>query len=307
MNLQSLSLVITSLATVGVFSATTDAANNHKESTIIKEGNRVIVVEYDQDGHQNTRIKIFPQTHDEKLLNFDSGGLDNAKGKIKEVASAVPNKGQGHSGESYSGAPKELICYGKCKEKIAGAMEKAKEKVSETAHDGIGKKKEIAHEILARKKETACEVGHTAAKAVGKARETASHAAHSAKETIKQSMNKAKDTLLDAVDKGGTLRSDFRGNVSDEVLRMVRGAKQALKMNILNSMMGVFNLMVFSIAFGLCIWVLLFQAMCYQELCQGYNLEWCRVRYESAGLAVKEFLSILFTWSHGQLRLSSKV
>ncbi|KAI4332171.1 hypothetical protein L6164_017101 [Bauhinia variegata] len=178
MNLQSLSLVITSLAAVGVFSATTEAANNHRESTIIKEGNRVIVVEYDQDGHQNTRIKISPETHDKKPVNFDSGGLDNAKGKIKKVASAVPNKGQAHSGESDSGAflqiPKEPFCGGECKEKVAGAMEKAKEKVSETAHDGIDKKKEIAHEILARKKETAREVGHTAAEAVGKARETAS-------------------------------------------------------------------------------------------------------------------------------------
>ncbi|KAI4332184.1 hypothetical protein L6164_017114 [Bauhinia variegata] len=259
MNLQSLSLVITSLAAVGVFCATTEAANNHRESTIIKEGNRVIVVEYDQDGHRNTRIKISPQTHDEKLVNFDSGGLENAKGKIKKLASAVPNKGQGHSVESDSGAflqtPKELICGGECKEKVAGAMEKAKEKVSETAHHGIDKKKEIAHEILARKKETAREVGRTAAKAVGKARETASHAAHSVKETTKQSMNKAKDILHDAVDKGVTLRSDFRGNVADDALKMVRGAKQALKMNILNSMMGVFNLMGFSIAYGLCIWV----------------------------------------------------
>lgn len=125
MNVLGVSLLLTSLAAAGIFSP------NEKQgaSTIVKEGHRVVVVEYDQDGPHNTKISISPE-------------------QIKEAASVVPNLGQGISQDyapNFMHAPKELICdaYGKCKHKIAEAAEKTKDK----AHEALHKKKEAARQV----------------------------------------------------------------------------------------------------------------------------------------------------------------
>ncbi|XP_028800417.1 transmembrane protein 205-like [Neltuma alba] len=124
-NLVALSLVMASLAGAG---------------TIVKEGHRVVVVEYDQDGHHNTKISITP---DQPLH-----------------------------------APKELICdaYGKCKHKIADAMGRAKDtkakdtlkgakEVSETVADSVGKAKETVshrtHYVQEKAKDTLKEAKDT--------------------------------------------------------------------------------------------------------------------------------------------------
>ena len=56
MNLLALSLLITSLTATSIFSPNPKQQPN----TIVKEGHKVVVVEYDQDGYQNTKISILP-------------------------------------------------------------------------------------------------------------------------------------------------------------------------------------------------------------------------------------------------------
>lgn len=62
LNVVALSLVVTSLAAAGVFGSAPQTNQKHPqlESTIIKEGHRVVVVEYDEDGRQNTKISMSP-------------------------------------------------------------------------------------------------------------------------------------------------------------------------------------------------------------------------------------------------------
>ncbi|XP_057746302.1 uncharacterized protein LOC130965553 [Arachis stenosperma] len=182
------------------------------ESTIVKEGHRVVVVEFDGDGYQNTKISISPEQH----ADSDTGD--------------------------------DLICdaYGKCKYKIASAVEKAKEK----AHDVI----DFERESLAKKKEMT-------RGAVEKAKETVYDKAHDAKEYAKEAVENVKEH-------GETLKNDVVMNVTEgnDMLLGVRVAMRRVaavylgSMDNLDSLMSVANLMGFTTAYGLCVWVTFFSS-----------------------------------------------
>ncbi|RDX68713.1 Transmembrane protein, partial [Mucuna pruriens] len=127
MNVLGLSLVISSLAAAGILSPT---QQKQGANTIVKEGHRVVVVEYDQDGNQNTKISISPEQATHHVL-------DNAKG----TASVLTH------------GPKDLICdaYGKCKDKMVDAVEKTKDK----AQEDIQKKKEAVRQVVDKSRDTA--------------------------------------------------------------------------------------------------------------------------------------------------------
>ncbi|KAL4389945.1 hypothetical protein HN51_010882 [Arachis hypogaea] len=247
MNVFATSLFLISLA--GMFSPTPSADQKQAESTIVKEGHRVVVVEFDGDGYQNTKISISPEQH----ADSDTGDvLNTAKEKMKEVASVLPNVGQGLSSQAHDAAflhaSKDLICdaYGKCKYKIASAVEKAKEK----AHDVI----DFERESLAKKKEMA-------RGAVEKAKETVYDKAHDAKEYTKEAVENVKEH-------GETLKNDVVMNVTEgnDMLLGVRVAMRRVaavylgSMDNLDSLMSVANLMGFTTAYGLCVWVTFFSS-----------------------------------------------
>ncbi|KAK7404215.1 hypothetical protein VNO78_04906 [Psophocarpus tetragonolobus] len=212
MNVLGLSLVITSLAAAGILSP----QQKQGASTIVKEGHRVVVVEYDEGGHQNTKISISPEQpthkhdHDDEILH-----------SIKEAASVLPNLGQGISQEPQDGpllhAPRELICdaYGKCKHKISDAMEKTKEKAQEAIH----KKKDEARQV---------------SDAVGKTKESVYRNVHETAETAKEHV---------------------AGNVSNARNAFRHAFNSFLGIESLNSFMGFANLLGFSTAYGMCVWV----------------------------------------------------
>lgn len=228
MNVLALSLVVTSLAAASMFSPspTTENQKQAPASTIVKEGHRVVVVEYDQDGYHNTKISISPEQQ-QQIDDVDSTSvLENAKDKIKEAASVLPNMGQGISNNENAAfnfhAPKELICdaYGKCKHKIAGAMGKAQDTV-----------------------EVAREVGNTVGDTVGKAKETVYEKANDVREYTKDSVDKGKEHVVRNV-------SEVRNSVKEGVKRVVRKLGWSLE-----SFMGVVSLLGFATAYGMCVWI----------------------------------------------------
>lgn len=198
MNVVALSLVVTSLATAGVFSpAPTKQNDDNDDNLIVKEGHRVVVVEYDQEGHPITKVSISPDDTSRHHLHADklSSTAEIAKEKYNEDASVLPDHAEG---EWHS--PKELICdaYGKCKHKIADAIWRTKEAVSEKAHDIAEKTKEAvsekAHDVSEKTKET---VHDGAEKAKGKAHDVA----EKTKEKVHDAAEKAKEKTHDIVDK----------------------------------------------------------------------------------------------------------
>lgn len=168
----SLSLVLTSLAAA---------------STIVKEGHRVVVVEYDQGGHQNTKISISPEQPTHANL-------------------------------------KDPICdaYGKCKHKIVDAMEKSQEVIHEKK-DEIAANKEAARQVAGKTKE----------RVYDKAR----HVHEYAQNTVETAKNHIACNV---------------SNAKDAFKRLIAGS---LERQSLNSLMGVANMLGFSTAYGMCVWV----------------------------------------------------
>ncbi|XP_015867416.3 uncharacterized protein LOC107404927 [Ziziphus jujuba] len=285
MNLVSLCLVLTSLFAAGVWSPSPPLSEKKKnqEEVIVKKGHRVVVVEYDdQKQHPNTKISISPDydgdgiSHTyQKFSTETMDALGNAKDKIKEASSSsslVPNLGRYEDGKS----PKELICdaYGKCKHKIATAMEKTKDAVSEKTHEAYDKAKErVSHK--------AHDVGEAVEEAYDKAKETVSDKAQRIEHRAKESAEKAKETMKAAKDVGKTIANDVVDNVSGQVGEAthnitehagakVRDGAEKIKTkskkrfyekpsygfgNLMSNVFGVMNFVGLAAAFGMSTWV----------------------------------------------------
>lgn len=116
MNVVALCLLVTSLVTAGFWSP---APEKHDQdvNVVVKDGHRVVVVEYDEDGHPNTKVSISPEH--EILASATEMVGDEA------VNTAEIEK----TGRAF--APRELICdaFGKCKHRISATLDKAKDKV----------------------------------------------------------------------------------------------------------------------------------------------------------------------------------
>ncbi|KAM3759475.1 hypothetical protein ACB098_01G123100 [Castanea mollissima] len=289
MNLLALCLVVTSLVSAGVWSPTPPSPA--EEDVIVKDGHRVIVVEYDQGDHPNTKVSISPEQQHQHHET-----PPNPMEKIKEASSVLPNLGQGLSqlSEKATTTPKELICdaFGKCKHRIASAMGKAKDKVSETAHEAIDKTKETTHEAIAKEKGMAHEMGDAVGDALGKAKETASKKGREVEEGAKERAEDVMEKAKAVKDKGKTIGKDIARDVSDkvemakedvvekaketkdkvksgadklkresqkEVGGAIRRAQEvghgALNFATSPALMGVMNLLGLATAYGMCVWV----------------------------------------------------
>ncbi|GAU37956.1 hypothetical protein TSUD_269710 [Trifolium subterraneum] len=241
MNLIALSLFITSLTTASIFSP--NPKQQQQPNTIVKEGHRVVVVEYDQDGYQNTKISISPPEQEQSqqqndFTNIDSGFIENTKDRIKQTASVLPNMGQGISQDSSPSSShynlhtpnaqdtKELICdaYGKCKEKITNAMEKTKDIASET----IDKKKEITKEV----------------------RDNVVDAVDNAKENVEE-------YTKGSLEKGKEMGQTFKEHVVNNMTEAKERVKKIgfLSLESVESMMSVANLLGFASGYGMCVWI----------------------------------------------------
>ncbi|KAL5778817.1 hypothetical protein ACOSQ2_009554 [Xanthoceras sorbifolium] len=245
-NLLALCLVVSTLVSAGVWSPIPEKYNNKKqEDVIVKEGHRVVVVEYEQQGHHNTKVSISPE-HDhhqipsleEKISSSASASdmLDNANDKIKKASSV----GLSRSKPDHCHA--ELICdsYGKCKHRIASAIGKAKEKVSEAAEHGAEAKEKV-QEALTKAKETATQkaqdVKECAKESMEKAKQAAAETAQDVKKDVKEgakeTLSKAKSVAQETKDLGKTIGEDVAHNVTkhvgkahDSLVDMAKQAKQ---------------------------------------------------------------------------------
>ncbi|OMO53980.1 hypothetical protein CCACVL1_28161 [Corchorus capsularis] len=210
MNILALSLVLSSLAAAGVWSPAPQ-----REDVIVKEGHRVIVVEYDEDGKHNTKVSISPTTPPQQKP------LDEAEA---EAASTVlPNLGQGISSQG-----KATICdaFGKCTEKMANAFGKARGKVEETFQDTSNQAKDKAKDIKG---------------ALG-----------TAKEAIKETAKKAGEDIVSNASEGAKEakhKLPSRNKLLGWVKYMTTSMDSALILGTLANLVGL------ATAYGMSVWV----------------------------------------------------
>ncbi|CAH8257902.1 unnamed protein product [Arabidopsis lyrata] len=191
-NLLALCLFLTTLLAAEVWSpspaTTTHRTPPSEGDVIVKDGHRVVVVEYDRDGKTNTRVSISPPSADqgEEKENEEEKGtslIRNVKEKAKETASYLPHVGQGISqpvmteeARDHHATAGEVICdaFGKCRQKIASVVGRAKDRTA----DSVG--------------ETASDVGEAAAQKAHDVKETVTHAARDVEDRVADQAQYAK-------------------------------------------------------------------------------------------------------------------
>lgn len=202
MNLLALSLLAASLAAAGVWSPPPQPPDHR----IVKEGRRVIVVEYEREDLGSPGQAEVPNGDHRSVLPSLHEVEEKAREKFKEAASVLPNVGQGvsyvdRSGQeeppSGSSTTKERICdaYGKCKEKISSMFGQATDKASDVgdwASDVGDWAAEVGQEVASKAKRVGEEVEGRVKEKAHTAHETVKGAAETVAETVRQASDKAK-------------------------------------------------------------------------------------------------------------------
>ncbi|XP_059299427.1 uncharacterized protein LOC132052085 [Lycium ferocissimum] len=235
MNVLAISLVLTTLVTAGVFTPDPEK----KEEVIVKEGHRVVVVEYEpNDG--NTKVSISPQETEQKAK---TGYVSDVKDKLTVKAEEVKENGAFHRPNA-----RELVCdaFGKCKHKIASALGGTKDTVSEKAHEIQEDAKEVVGDAYEKVKDTVVGKAHEATEKASEVKDTVVGKAHEAtekasevKERAKESVGKKVDEVKEsakqtaekvkerAVDTTNTLTSHLMRNASEDLDIIEEKAKEA--------------------------------------------------------------------------------
>ncbi|GKV35213.1 hypothetical protein SLEP1_g43515 [Rubroshorea leprosula] len=256
MNLLALSLVLGSLVVAGVWSPLPEKKLEGEDVIVREDHNRIIIVEtYDEDGQHNTKVSFSPpnKQHD--------GFIDSTKDMmIKEASSVLPNLGQGISpdGKTSGGGGGRHTA------------KEAKEKIAEKVHEDVAMKRHMAHKAKETVKEKTKDVKEGTKEAIGKA-----------KETGKQTMEAGKEAIDMAKETGTTIGSHIALNVSEKIedvrqnaAEMAKEAKETTEhatkraktgankildlvrnMVMLDSLMGIANLLGFATAYGTGMWV----------------------------------------------------
>ncbi|KAJ9675873.1 hypothetical protein PVL29_024706 [Vitis rotundifolia] len=218
MNGLALFLAVSSLVAAGIWSPNPDQKQKDypgAEEVIVKEGTRVVVVEYDKEGPGNTKVSI--STQEAHVFQKAPKGEDKFKEKVKEGFEVLPNMGQGLSrgqhpqnGQKPS-TPKELICdaFGKCKEKMATKIGRSEQKVSEKVHEI----QEGAKETL-KLSQKAHDIQEEVKDAYTKTKEKVSEKSHMVQEGVKDAVEKAKHAAKPTCDLSKTIVEDVAGNIS---------------------------------------------------------------------------------------------
>ncbi|GMP79082.1 hypothetical protein CsSME_00034758 [Camellia sinensis var. sinensis] len=222
MNALALCLVLISLVTAPTPSPVKGNNPTKEEDVIVKEGHRVVVVEFDkQDG--NTKVSISP--HESQYQPHLS-----------------ESHGQGQS-------PRELVCnaLGNCKHKVATALGKTKvmvsdkapdveEQAAETVSDALGKAKEAVSHKTSQISDKAREVEQAAKEAVGevsaKAKEAVSDKARRVEGGVKEMAAKAKGgahNVFESAKEQAKEKAAQGGEMAEQATETVKSGAKRLK------------------------------------------------------------------------------
>ncbi|KAK1557078.1 hypothetical protein Q3G72_017506 [Acer saccharum] len=227
-NLLALFLVVSSLVSAVVWSPTPE--KQLQEDVIVKQGHRVVVVEYDQQGQHHTKVSISPEPE-----------ISSTRG------------------------PGELICdaYGKCTHRIATAIGKAKDKVSEAKKGAMHKAQDVKEAAAGKAEDVKEGAKQTAAGMAEDVKEGAKESLSKAKSAAKETeyigkvcdsvVEKAKEAKQGSEHAAKRVQSSLH-KVFDKIGRHLNGLISGLG-GAMNGLMGMMNLLGFATAYGMCVWV----------------------------------------------------
>ncbi|CAA0827798.1 late embryogenesis abundant domain-containing protein / LEA domain-containing protein [Striga hermonthica] len=273
MNALALGLVLTSLLTAGFFSPTPETRQQPSASddVIVKDGHRVVVVEFEKDDGGHTKVLISPPEHESEITG---------KSEISEPMKSDENEEEEEAAPKFR--PRELVCdaYGKCKHKIASAFEKTKEAVADKIHavedeakQTVDKISEKSHELKEGAKKEGREIKEGAKKVKEKledeAKETKdkiSEKSHEIKEAAKKESDEIKEgakRVEEEVEGAREMAKAAKREGEKELGEIVRGVRQ-IGGDVFNyvfsrerwePLFGILHLLGFASAYGTCVWV----------------------------------------------------
>ncbi|KAL3845653.1 hypothetical protein ACJIZ3_003056 [Penstemon smallii] len=283
MNVFALGLVLTSLVTAGFFSPSPQN-HNPDQDVIVKEGHRVVVVEFEKDDG-NTKVLISPQdSHTPHKV--EDKVFDKLSERTKDASSTVDEEDIVNQEEEiqdhHTFSARELVCdaYGKCKHKIASAIGITKEKgndleeetkeavngvmgvakdTAQKASDKAQETKESMSEIPSRAKDKVTEIKEGAKKQASNVIEDANEKMEGVKEKVSDEAKEAGEmveNVKDRVEKGAREGKKELGEILQharevgvDIFRYVAPRERVA------SIVGILHLMGFSAAYGMCVWV----------------------------------------------------
>lgn len=250
-NLFALCVIVTSLTAAGLWSPSPASKQDHEQDVIVKEGHRVVVVEYGDQGRQSTKVSISPEP--------------------ESKPNPLHNPSASQDSETERHRSRDLICdaFGKCKHKIANAVGKAKVMVSETAQD-VGEAVADAFDVA---KDTVSEKSHRVKESVEKAREGANGFVEKTKDTVSGKVHDlkegAKENANEVKGRGEGVVEDSERQTAEKIkaggnklmvilgrgVKLVKGSVRYLgSAESLRSVMGVLSLLGFAMALGMGVW-----------------------------------------------------
>ncbi|XP_071711897.1 uncharacterized protein [Rutidosis leptorrhynchoides] len=237
-NMLTIGFILTTLVTAGVWSPSPSPPHHdHHHEVIVKEGHRVVVVEYDKEADGSTKVLFSPHDH-----------VDPKDGSGEKSAS--PAEGM------FSG-PKELVCdaYGKCKHKIANAFTKTKDAVEKTTHEVTELEqhaKDAASGALGKAKKVADDVVCTVKDGVSKDFDVVDSPKRLGEDTernvtgrIEEGVEQAKESVTKV---GQKYLTEILSKVKNVLGHVVARDK-------VDEVVRLIHMLGFSTAYGMCVWV----------------------------------------------------
>uniref|UniRef100_A0A9I9DQN0 TMEM205-like domain-containing protein n=1 Tax=Cucumis melo TaxID=3656 RepID=A0A9I9DQN0_CUCME len=236
-NLFAMFLIITTLTAAGLWSPPPPPQN-----VIVKEGHRVVVVEYDDQGQHNTKVSISSEP------DLDAKNSERHR-------------------------TKDLICdvYGKCKHKVASAVEKAKVMVTETAQEAH----DVGESVAGAFDEAKDKLKEGAKETFGEAKDKLKEGAKGAKETFGEAKDKLKEGAKETLEMAKSREEKVvKGaeRVAKETGEKIQTGENKLKENLMGLVdrgfkvmnylfrhlgvgMDALGLLGFAMALGMGVWV----------------------------------------------------
>ncbi|KAL2467501.1 Late embryogenesis abundant protein (LEA) family protein [Forsythia ovata] len=213
------------LVTAGVFSPRPE--KKHEDETVVKEGHRVVVVEFEKDDG-NTKVSISPP---EEKVHF--------KEKFSEKLMDDTKEEHEQEGIHHKWSPTEL----------------AKEIAKDAASELSSKAKEKAREVKEGAKEEGEKVKRGADNIVDTAKKIKEEAEINGSRKMEATKGKVSEKAKEA--------KEMVENVSEKVNRVEEEGKRGLKKVLYDVLtnglwpesMGVLHLLGFATAYGICVWV----------------------------------------------------
>ncbi|CAK9187380.1 unnamed protein product [Ilex paraguariensis] len=240
MNIVALCFVLSSLAAAGVWSPSPEKRNHNQDvkDVITEEVHRVVVIEFEKEDGDAKASQVSDKGYisdSREMLSKAApaveGVVEDAKEKLKDASSVLPNLGQGlsypqdeQSGHTHSPCPKahesghtHSPCPKAHEDKVYEIKEEAKDAVSGAlgkVRETVARKRHETSETAREAKEKAREAKETVGEVSHKAKETVSKKAQEVEEMAKETVEKAKRVAKEALDMSKTMVEDIEKNAS---------------------------------------------------------------------------------------------